>query len=80
MALRAQAEWKETVLLLDEYGRSFTIECGWGVQPPIAYVPPQDAWQRCTPDWLWNRREEAIEALRRIDHFIEDGEYPALNC
>lgn len=79
MTLRAQPRWKEIIVLSDEVGRTFTIDCGWGVSPPRAYVPSRSAWRRCTPDWLWDRREEVVELLRSVDHVVEEGDYPVLN-
>jgi hypothetical protein len=78
MALTAKAKWKEEMHVVDEEGRSFMFECGWGSDPLVAYVPPVEQWTACVPAWLHDRRDEAIAAMRARNHRIDDGWYAPL--
>lgn len=79
MSLTAQPRWKEEIVVGDEAGQSFVVDCGWGVDPPVAYVPSMQDWKRCMPAWLWERRDELIEVLRGAGHVVHEGPYPALH-
>ena len=68
MALTATTRWKEELIITDEEGRSFTFQCGWGVDPLVAYVPGGDQWERCVPVWLRDRRGEVVEAMKTVNH------------
>lgn len=78
MALRATPQWKEEMIITDEERRSFTFDCGWGADPPVAYVPAELEWAQCVPDWLVERREEAIDAMRGAGHAVKEAVYPVL--
>jgi hypothetical protein len=75
MALTATPRWKEELIINDERGRTFTFDCGWGLNPPVAYVPPLAEWRRCVPVWLRERRAEVVEAMKTIGHAVKDGPY-----
>ena len=47
--LTGREEWKEILIVTDEDDQSFVFYCGWGVTPPVAYVPAEADWRRCTP-------------------------------
>ena len=79
MALKGTARWKEEVVVEDEQRRTFVFECGWGVEPPVAYVPPSGDWADCVPSWLRDRRGEAIEVLSKTGHVVHEGPYPRLH-
>lgn len=76
MALTGRTEWKEVLIVTDEDGRSFTFSCGWGVEPPVAYVPSPADWPRCVPPWLGPRRDEVIAVMRHHQHIVDEGPYP----
>ena len=76
MALIASPQWKEELIITDESGRAFTFDCGWGVTPPVAYVPAVVDWAKCVPTWLHERRDEAIAAMKLTGHVVKDGPYP----
>lgn len=76
MALTGQTQWKEELIVSDEDGRSFTFYCGWGVEPPHAYVPAPNDWARRVPGWLADRRDEVIAVMHRLDHLVDEGRYP----
>lgn len=38
MGLKAECRWKEELIVIDEEGRSFCFETGWGANPPVAYL------------------------------------------
>jgi len=78
MALSANPQWKEEMVITDEERRSFIFECGWGADPPVAYVPAQDEWAQCVPDWLAERREEVIQAMRGTGHRVKESAYAVL--
>jgi len=79
MALIAKAEWKEGMRVVDEQGRSFMFDCGWGVDQPVAYVPAVERWTSSVPTWLHDRREDVIEAMKAASHRVVDGPYPELH-
>ncbi len=72
MALTGVAEWKEIVVISDEQGRTYVVSCGWGVEPPVAYIPAAAAWRAQVPDWLHDRRDEVIAALESLGHVVQD--------
>ncbi|HXU06298.1 MAG TPA: hypothetical protein VN903_35325 [Polyangia bacterium] len=78
MALIAKTKWKEELYIFDEQGRSFMFDCGWGVEPLVAYVPLAEQWTGCVPAWLHDRRDEVIEAMKAVNHRVLDGRYPEL--
>lgn len=78
MALHATPQWKEEMIITDEERRSFTFDCGWGADPPVAYVPAEEAWAQCVPEWLAERREEVIVAMRETGHVVKVAVYPVL--
>ncbi len=78
MALIVKTKWKEELYVFDEQGRSFMFDCGWGVDPLVAYVPPVEQWETCVPAWLHGRRDEVIAAMKAVSHRVLDGRYPDL--
>ena len=75
MALTGYEQWKEELIIVDEEGREFCFFCGWGSEPPVAYVPAPANWRRCTPPWLHDRRDEVVEVMKRHRHTVEEGHY-----
>ena len=73
--LTGEAEWKEILTVTDEDGRSFTFYCGWGVEPPVAYVPAEADWGRTMPGWLHERRADVITLLESMGHVVDEGTY-----
>jgi hypothetical protein len=78
MALIAKTEWKEELYISNEQGRSFRFDCGWGVDPPVAYIPPAEQWTSCVPAWLHARRDEVIQVMKAVNHRVLVGRYPEL--
>jgi hypothetical protein len=78
MALIATTQWKEEMHIVDEQGRSFMFDCGWGVDPLEVYVPLAEQWTACVPAWLHDRRDEVIAAMKTTNHRVLDGRYPEL--
>jgi hypothetical protein len=76
MTLVASARWKEQLIITDENGCAFTFDCGWGVTPPVAYVPGPAEWAPSVPPWLRDRRSEVIAAMELTGHVVKDGPYP----
>jgi len=55
--------WKEMVIYWEgSYG--FVFDGGWGVSPPITYVPDGDHWDDVVPGWMRGRRSEIVDRLR----------------
>lgn len=73
--LTGHAEWKEIITVTAEDGQSFTFYCGWGVEPPVAYVPAEADWRRTTPGWLHERRAEVITLMESMGHVVDEGFY-----
>jgi hypothetical protein len=78
MALRAETRWKELMDIVDESGRTFRLDCGWGVTPPVAYIPYADTWKSCVPVWLRERRDDVIRAIESAGHVAAEGRYEPL--
>jgi hypothetical protein len=76
VTLTATPQWKEELIIADEQRRTMSFSCGWGVTPGVAYVPSEAMWHACTPEWLWQRRDEVIAAMRATGHAVEVGTYP----
>ncbi len=74
--LKGQEAWKEILTVTDEDDRSFVFYCGWGVSPPVAYVPAAADWVRCMPPWLHSRRDEVITLMGSMGHVVHEGRYP----
>lgn len=72
MGLTGSAEWKEVLVVTDEDGRSFTVSCGWGVEPPVAYLPSAADWPRSAPPWLRDRRAEVIDLMQQMGHVVAE--------
>lgn len=73
--LTGRPEWKEILIVTDEEDHEFVFYCGWGVDPPHAYVPAEADWDRCTPPWLHGRRAEVITVMESLGHVVDDGQY-----
>ncbi len=76
MALTGYTQWKEQLFIRNEDGKEFLFDCGWGVEPPVAYLPAASDWRRCTPSWLHKQRQEVIAVMQHHGHRVEDGPYP----
>ena len=76
MGLTSETRWKEELIVTDEAGRSFCFDCGWGVDPPVAYLPEPKDWRRCVPGWLHDRRDEVISVMKAQHHVVHEGPYP----
>jgi len=76
MALAGRTEWKEILIVTDEDDQSFVFSCGWGVEPPVAYITSAADWRRCVPPWLADRRDEVIAVMRHHKHVVDEGPYP----
>ena len=74
MTLNATPKWKEELIVTDEEGNEHSFDCGWGVSPPVPYIPSASAWPTAVPHWLRCRRDEVIEAMQRASHVVADDE------
>jgi hypothetical protein len=69
---KVEGRWKERLVYCED-GREFEFDCGWGVKPPVAYVPSEEIWDRVVPDWLRGRRAEVVARLLADGgHRLED--------
>lgn len=76
MELKSRIQWKEELIITDEQGNSFCFGCGWGAEPPVAYIPSRVGWIRRVPGWLTDRRLEVIELIKQEGHLVKDWPYP----
>jgi hypothetical protein len=75
-SFEVESRWKEQVFYW-EGERGFLFDAGWGVSPPVLYVPPADEWEGCTPAWMHGRRDLILSRLEaRSRHRIAEGPYP----
>ena len=62
--------WKEEVVYW-EGDHGFVFDGGWGVDPPVTYVPDAETWDAVVPGWLQGRHGEVVGRLRaRQDHRV----------
>ncbi len=64
-----KAKWKEEVVYR-EGDQSIVFDAGWGVEPPVLYVPSEWAWDLSTPAWLHGRRAEVVARLERDSRHV----------
>ena len=74
--LTGDAEWTEIINVTDEDAQAFTFSCGWGVEPPVAYIPAESDWRRTMPPWLHERRTEVVALLQQMGHVVDEWSYP----
>jgi hypothetical protein len=60
---RIQEKSKEEVHYC-EGRRGFLFDAGWGVEPPVLYVPSSEIWAEVMPNWLRDRRVVVVDRLR----------------
>ena len=60
---RIDMRWKEEVVYWED-GQGFLLDAGWGVDPPVLYVPAAARWDVAVPSWLRGRRDEVLARLR----------------
>jgi hypothetical protein len=73
---RVQSRWREEVVYW-EGSRGVVFDAGWGVKPPILYVPTQSQWGEVVPHWLRGRSEEVIARLRDHSGHVVQESYAA---
>ena len=67
-----ELRWKEEVVYW-EGENGYVLDGGWGVEPPVLYVPTAALWDDVVPPWLRGRRAEVLGRLaRRSHHVIEE--------
>lgn len=54
--------WKEETVYW-EGQRGYLFDGGWGVDPPVLYVPGPEIWPDVVPEWMVGRREEIVGRL-----------------
>lgn len=70
-----EPRWKEEVVYW-EGSEGFVFDAGWGVDPPVLYVPYPEEWDAVTAAWMTGRREEIVARLgQESRHRIEPGPY-----
>lgn len=57
------------MLVYWEGDHGFQFDCGWGVSPPVVFIPESHLWDDVVPDWLVGRRAEVAERLRRYSGY-----------
>ena len=74
-SFRAQPRWKEQVVYWED-GRGFVLDAGWGVDPPVLYVPSARLWDEVVPDWMAGRRSAVVDALRESSgHVLREDDH-----
>lgn len=69
---RIDFEWKE-VVHYREGDDSHCFPAGWGVVPPVLYVPSAERWDRVVPAWLVGRRDQVVARLAaHSGHRLQD--------
>jgi hypothetical protein len=52
------------------------IECAWGVDPSVAFLPSASEWEGVVPDWLLGRRAELVEVIEQFGLVVRDAFRP----
>lgn len=59
---RVESRWREEVVYWEgEHG--YLLDAGWGVEPPVLYVPSASMWDEVVPDWMRGRRSAIVGGL-----------------
>lgn len=58
-------QWKE-IVIYSEGECTFWFPAGWGVDPPVLYIPSEDLWEHVTPPWMHGRRHVSSSACVQI--------------
>jgi hypothetical protein len=67
--------WKEQVYYW-EGCRGLLLDGGWGVQPPVTYVPSAAIWDSVVPVWARGRRETILRRLvEHQNHRVEQTDH-----
>lgn len=64
-----QPRWKEEVVY-SEGSSSVTFPAGWGVDPPVLYLPSEAMWDQFTPAWLHGRHAQVVARLQRDSQHV----------
>lgn len=64
-----QPRWKEEVVY-SEGSSSITFAAGWGVDPPVLYLPSEAMWDQSTPAWLHGRHVQVVARLKRDSQHV----------
>lgn len=62
-------QWKEEAYYW-EGKRGYLFMGGWGVIPPVTYVPDAEHWDANVPAWMRGRRDEILARLRSSPHHV----------
>jgi len=61
-SFRVEPRWKEGVGYWEgEHG--YLFDAGWGVEPPVLYVPSASMWDDVVPAWMQGRRGAIVSGL-----------------
>ena len=75
VTFEVEGRWKEEVVYW-EGSRGFVFDAGWGVEPHVLYVPPEDEWDSVTAEWMVGRRALIVSRLaERSGHVVREGGY-----
>jgi hypothetical protein len=77
VALTVSVLARET-LLAREDGCWLRIECAWGVDPSVAFLPSASEWEGVVPYWLLGRRAELVEVIEQFGLVVRDAFRPLL--
>ena len=71
-AFQIEHRWKEEVIYW-EGSAGYRLDGGWGVSPPVLYVPSATIWDEVVPVWLRGRHDEVVARLRAYgEHVLEE--------
>lgn len=60
---RVEPRWKEVVVYWEgEHG--YVFDAGWGVEPPVLYVPSPSMSDDVGPSWMLGRRSAVVSGLK----------------
>ena len=72
---RFEWRWQEE-LHYREGDDTFVLRCGWGVSPPVVFVPSAAGWDRRVPDWLRGRRDEIVARIEEHSgHIVASADW-----
>ena len=67
-----ELRWTEEAVYW-EGGHGFVMDLGWGVEPPVLYVPSAGLWDRVVPPCRLGRRAGVLSRLaQHSKHAVQD--------
>lgn len=72
---RFEWHWKEELHYWEGH-RCQVFHCGWGIAPPVVFLPSAPGWDAKMPRWLHGRRAEIVDRIEQhSDHVVASADW-----